>query len=242
MTKGDFINAAYSRGRISGLTVQPTPEDLDLALNRLENMAAEWDDRNICTGYAFEDTPDVNTLHNVERKYWNAYESCLAMRILTDFGKQPMPTLIAEASTTFSRLSASTAQVRQVNYPSRQPLGSGNTLRRHRYRQFYTPQAQAPISCDTVKMRIGDIDDFVEHYDSYLRDTETVSSYVITSDSGVTVSNDSLTSPDISYRIEAVGGNITSTASAYQVKIVATTSLGRIETRFINFELSSSEL
>ncbi|MEE9311617.1 MAG: hypothetical protein V3V10_04315, partial [Planctomycetota bacterium] len=59
--KGDTINSAYSRMRISGITAQPTPEDLEVALERMEGMAARWFKKNINTGYNFEDEPDPNS-------------------------------------------------------------------------------------------------------------------------------------------------------------------------------------
>ena len=96
-TKIEIINGAYSRMRISGLTAQPTPEDIVKALNRLEDMAEEFDGRNICTGYNFEDDPDVNSLHNMERKFWGPYKAILATRLLADFGKAASPELQREA-------------------------------------------------------------------------------------------------------------------------------------------------
>jgi len=45
--KVDRLSAAYSKLRISGLTVDPNPSDLELALNELENMMAELASRGI---------------------------------------------------------------------------------------------------------------------------------------------------------------------------------------------------
>ena len=65
--KVNIISDAYSKLRISGLTVLPTPEDLELALSRLESMMAELDVRGISIGYNFEDNPDPNSLTNIPR-------------------------------------------------------------------------------------------------------------------------------------------------------------------------------
>ena len=233
-TKVDFINAAYSRARISGLTVQPTPEDITLALNRLENMAKMWEGLNICTGYKFEDTPLSTTPHNVPRQFWNAYEANLAVWILADFGKglQPTTTLIMEQKTSFSQLSAQTAKVRQTPYPSRQPRGSN--LRYTTWQRYYIPVEQAPNECATNTMYLGDIDDFTEHFDAYLMSGETIASYTIEAETGLTIVSDSLTSPDVSYRISATGDNAD---SLVKVTIVATTDDSRVTTRIINFTL-----
>lgn len=235
--KVDFINGAYSKLRISGLTVNPSPEDLVLALSRLENIASELYGRNIDVNYNFEDTPDANSLHNVDRMFWDSFHSILAVSLCSDFNKQPPATLVLDSSKAYSFLSAKTALVKAVNYPSRMPRGSGNTIRFDRWNRFYAESEDAPLSSKTINMIVGDVDDFTEHFDSYLKDTETVSSYTITADTGLTISNDSLTSPDVSYRVTATGtsdgGN-----DLLQVKIVATTSLGRKETRVINFKLT----
>lgn len=241
--KGDTINSAYSRMRISGITAQPTPEDLDVALERLEEMSARWLRKNINTGYNFEDAPDPNTPTGIEAGYRSAYASNLAMLLLSDFGKAPHPGLVTEASTAFSDLSASTAQTREINYPQRQPRGRGNTLRYNRWQRFYRPQDIAPNEGETNTMIVGDIDDFTEHFDSYLLSVEDIASFVITSDSGLTVVSSSINNADIDYRIKAVGSNDgESTDGLQQVKIVMTTTAGRIETRLINFILDDQDL
>jgi hypothetical protein len=242
--KVDFVNGAYKRARISGLTKSPTPEELETGLDILETMASEFQERNICTGYNFEDTPDLNSVHNVERKYWNAYETNLAARLWSDFyGDKPIPpTLVANMRQAFSLLSSSTAQVRSTQYPSRQPIGSGNNLRRYSWRQYYSPVAEAPISCATNKMIVDNVDDFVEHFDAYLNDGEVISSYTIEADTGLTIVSSSNATPDINYRIRADGTSSEELNTLFQVKIVVTTDDSRVETRLINFELTEVEL
>jgi len=239
--KGDFINEAYSQMRISGLTVNPTSEDLEVALMRLENMMAELSGRSICVGYSFEDDPDPNSLHNVNREFWHGIATNLAIRLIPDFNKEVPPTLHMQANQSLSNMSGRTALIRQVNYPSRQPRGAGNTLRWGRWARFYHPQPGAPLECATVTIAIDDINDFVEHFDAYLRDAETIQSYTISADTGLNIISDSLASPDVLYRIEAVGNADATTNIFQQVTIIATTSTGRIETRRINFQIVGAE-
>lgn len=237
MDKIDILNDAYSQLRISGLTVDPTPEDLTVALSRLEDMAAEWATRNICTNYNFEDDPQPNSPTNVKRGFKQAFSTNLAVRLIPDFNKAVPATLQLQASQSLSNLSSATAQVRQVQYPRRQPRGSGSTLRYNRWNRYYRPQDEAPLSCATNKMDIGDINDFTEHFDAYLNDGETLASYVLQADSGLTILSQSLGSPDINYRVRA-DGNSKNSAGTYLVFIEATTSEGRVEKRQIFFELT----
>jgi len=239
-TKIDLVYDAYSQGRISGITVQPTPEDIKLGLNRLEDLMAEWAGQNICVGYTFEDTPQPNTIHNVPRQYWRAITSNLMVALLQDFGKEPTMALLGAATASFSRLASATAVVPEIQYPNGHPIGSGNK-RFGRWRNFYYKTEKAPTECATVEMAIGDIRNFYEDFASYLIESETIASYVLTSDEGLTVTDDAISENRIDYTVEAVG-NSPSPNGLYEVKIVATMSSGRIETRLRNFVLTEIEI
>jgi len=233
--KGDLINGAYSQMRISGITVNPSPQDIALALRRLEGMANEFYARNVYSGYYLEEDPDVNSPCGLDKKFWYAFECILAVRLVPDFGKgmTPDPVLFKNASAQMSFLYAATANPRQIQYPARQSMGAGNV--RWGRRRFYTPVPEAPNTCETNRMIIGDINDFVEHFNSYLISPEEIESYTIEADTGLTIVSDSDTSPDIFYRIQA------DAVGVMMVKIVATTDDDRIITRIIYFEVTTGE-
>ena len=242
--KVEIISDAYSQMRISGLTVQPTPEDLELALMRLENMVAEWETRNISTGYNFEENPDPNSFINVIRGYWQCLATNLAARLIPDFNKPVPPELHAQARQSLSNLSGRSAfnRVSGVPYPSRMARGSGNTLRYNRWNRFYRNQAQAPNSASTNQMIIGDIDDFIEHFDAYLDAGETISSFSIQTDPSLKLVSSSNTDDDVLYRIEAISNTDGTSPDIQQLTIIATTSTGRVETRFVFFSITSSDV
>jgi len=237
--KIDIINGAYSQMRVSGITVDPSADDLILALRRLEGLANELYGRNVCTGYYLEETPNVNSPSGLESKFWYAFECILAQRLMPDFGKgmKPDPMLAKNANAGMSFLYSNTANPRQIQYPRRQAVGAGNRLMYGR-QKFYDSIPEAPNTCKTNRMYIGDIDDFVEHFESYLNDGEAIASYTIEAETGLTIVSDSDTSPDIDYQIQADGG--TSSDGLLRVKIVMTTDAGRVTTRVINFELTES--
>lgn len=237
--KVDIISDAYSQLRISGLTVQPTPEDLEIALMRLENMMAEWESRNICTGYNFEDTPDPNSDLNVKRAYWHCLATNLAVRMVPDFNKEVNQVLFSQASASLSNLSGRVAldRLNQVQYPRRMARGSGNTLRYNRWARYYRNTFNTPNQCSTIDMFIGDIDDFVEHFDAYLDSGETIASYTITADPGLGIQSDSNNTPDINYRIKATAPSADNATFGQLLTIVVTTSTGRVETRQTIFNL-----
>ncbi len=236
--KSDIVSGSYSKLRISGITVNPTSGDNNLALERLEDLAEELAGRNIDLQYFFEDEPDAGSPHNMPRKFWDSMKSVLAGRLLPDFGKEMTQALQRIVSAGASFLYSGTATPQQTDYPRRMPIGSGNSLRSNRFIRFYRPLTPAPNAVATNKMFVDDVNDFVEHFDAYLLDGENVASYTIAANAGLTVVSDSLSTPDISYQIKADGTDSSATPVLFQVKIVATTSASRIVTRVINFEVT----
>lgn len=241
-TKAHLINGAYSMMRISGLTVNPSAADLTLALTRLEDMAEEFAGRNIITNYNFEQTPTTGSLHNLERKYWYPYKVCLAVRLLPDFGKQATPVLASQQQAAFSFLSSNTAPFRVTSYPTRMPRGEANTRRSLPWSRFNVPDSKAPLEEATKTMFIDDINSFSESFVAYLATGETITSYAITADDGLTITTSANATPLITYTIQADGLSSGGSLGLLEVKIVATTSAGRIETRIINFQLVESDI
>jgi hypothetical protein len=232
-TKNDLILSAFEEIRISGITVNPTPADNTLGLRHLETMMAQLEARNICVGYNFEDTPNLNSLSNVDRAYWYPVIMLLADRLLPSFGKAASPEFYRNKSGAQAFLSAVCAKKVQVPYPSRMPKAPGPN--------FYTASDPTiSLDCTTHKMYIGDTEDFTESFISYLAAGETVSSYVLTADIGLTVDSESLSTPIVSYRITADGNN--GLEETLQVKIKITTSDDRVLTRIVNFELFSADV
>jgi hypothetical protein len=233
-TKVDIIRGAYSQLRISGLTLQPSPDDLELALARLENMAAELEARGIATEYNFEDEPDPNSDSLLPRGYWHGFECNLAVRLVPDFNKNASPVLFAQAAQSISVISAISAKnkLQQVSYPNRQPVGSGNIYTR--WQRFYR---QPNPSAGNTQMVLDDVSDYVEHYDSWLNadDNEVISSFSIVVDSGLTLESSSSTDNDVNYRLKA-----SQLSSSAQVTIIVTTSTGRVSTRYKYFTITEN--
>lgn len=240
-TKADRINGAYSQMRVSGLTVNPSAEDLTLSLGRLENMMAEFEfSRNVCMGYNFEESPDLNSVTNVPMQFWQMIDTNLAVRLIPDFNKPVPATLFQMANSSYTSASSYVAakNIRQIASPDRYPIGSGTDLRYNRYQRFHRDTKLPPARCTTNFLFIDDINDYYEDFRAYLGD-ETISSFTITADDGLILVSSSNNDPRIDYRIQA---DDNATDGAWQqVRISITTSSGRIETRKINFEIDSNE-
>ena len=243
--KVDIVNGAFERLGISGITTEPELSEINDGLLRLESMAAEFFNRNMDVGYMFEDSPDPNSESGVPIEYKNAFEANLARRLVPDYGRASMApqdviALQNEAVQSLSTMAGQTFQVREVVRPNRQPRGSGSTLRYNRWQRYYRPQEKPPISSFTNSLSTGDINDYVEHYDAYLMELEDLQSFTIAADTGLTVVSseiDPTTLADINYRIEA--GTLPTTSNGFlTVRIVATTTNGRVTSRTINFSVN----
>lgn len=236
--KVDIIGRAYSKLRISGLTVDPTPEDLELALCELEAMMAEFASRNMSVGYLFTEEPDPNDDLGVPLQFWPALSTNLAVRLIPDFNKQVPDTLLAQASQSLSNMAGRCAadKIRGVQYPSRQPIGSGNYAY-GRWVRFYNNYNALPPNAPGVQTIMqGETNDFRESFEAYLRTDEAISSYEVVCDTGLVVDSSANDDPIINYRLSApvdLEANIWQ-----QVKITITTDIGRVEIRIINFQVA----
>ncbi len=231
--KADVISGAYSQMRISGLTVEPTSEDLELALARLENMAAEFESRKMSAGYFLEEVPDPNSLSGIPRQFLHAYETNLAVRLIPDFNKSVPEQLLLQARSSSSNLAARTALQSQTPYPNRMPRGSGNTTRSYRWDRFYHSGGTVPST--TNQLRVGDVNTYFEDWADYLTRNESISSFVITPDQNLLVTASAISGSKITFTVSAPDKNAT---SATNIDIQITTSLGRVDKRSVPFNVT----
>lgn len=235
--KSDIIEGAFSLLRISGITVEPSPEDNVTALRRLEDFANEMQGRNVCTGYYFEDVPDINSPAGLEPPLHHSFKAILAARLMPDFGKgsQPDQSLVAQAMAGLSYIYSFNAYPSTTPYPNRQPVGSGNRRRGWGFRRYYSSSDIVDVPCENV-LYVGGVNDYSEEFDSYLNDGESLFSESITADSGITVSADTIDGTNVTYRVTA-GNN----AGVYQITLDVVTDAGRITTRIIRIEVRDKE-
>jgi hypothetical protein len=238
LSKNDLILGAYSQLRISGITRQPSPNDLEIALERLEDMAAEFD-ITMPIGFNFEDEPDPNSDSGIPRGLAQCFKTNLAIRLIPDFNKEISPVLVSQANQSLSVMASVSAMARlqQVRYPQRQPVGSGN-YRWSRWATFYRATGSLPVNSANRTMFIGDVDDFTEHFDAYLRDGETIASFSIVADAGLIISNSANDSPDITYTVQAGTPSGANSTNILQITIIVTTSDARVETRRLFIEVT----
>lgn len=230
-SKVEFVLAAFKWLRISGLTVSPEPEEITDGLGVLENMMNELKSRNICSSYQFEDVASHNTISGIDPAYNNAVETNLAVRMAVLFGLQPINGLQAQANQSMSNWAARTGEVKEIINPSRMPRGSGTNFRFSNFRRYYRDDENAPISCNTRKLKYQAINYFPVNFDLYLADGETISSYAVESTNGIEVIEHALVGNTVTLKCKGIrpGWNV--------VEVVITTSLGRVNPEAVNFDI-----
>lgn len=230
-TKIEHINKAYKHLKISGITANPSPEDIEDGLEALEDMMYEFQTQ-IPTDYNFEDTPDANTDSGVNPAYNSAVATNLAVRLADYFGKDIPISLAMNAMQSLSNWFARVAQVNQI-LPSRtMPRGSGNTTRFPIGWRYSRYEKGNPISPSTVDILVGETNDFAYDFSNYLNTGEVVSSYSITTQDGYTLASDSLAGSIVSYSLTGTG------ASSTFLTITITTDLGRELPQRININVN----
>lgn len=240
-TKGEHINAAYSKLEISGITVNPTASDNQLALDRLEDFISECEGRNVCLNYNFEEQPNPATRSGIDQQFNEMVSSNLALRLMPDFGKgfNPSQVLVNMANASLSNATARTAKVNPSVRSRNAPIGSGNRI--HRYDTYFEIVPPAPISCKTEVLEKEITKDYSESWVNFLSEqpVETITSFTIESSNGLTVNSSSINAD-----LNGIDFNVTATSSGWQriiIQIITSESTpNKADERVINFNVTDN--
>jgi len=231
-TKIQLVNRAYQAIRISGLTVNAVPEEISVAIDMLQDMMYEFESRNICTKYFFEDDQDENAKSGIDDAFNNAASMALAERVINFFGREVPTGISQQARGGIDNWSSRTAQVRQINPAARQPRGSGSTLRFSNWRRYYGVILDAPIDCETFNLKFKEVNYFTHDFSKYLHVGETIVSYKVAVSRGIELLD-----------IQQDGNKFVMKCRGLYVgysviEIEITTSEGRVNPEAINFNIN----
>lgn len=126
--KLDYVNAAYEELGLANYIFDLEPEQLQTAVNKLDNLMLEWDSRGIKLGYPFASNPSIDTINeetNLPPQANNAIICNLAVRLAPSVGKTPS---IDTKVSAYQGLQSLFAQipVPQMTRPTGIPAGAGN--------------------------------------------------------------------------------------------------------------------
>jgi hypothetical protein len=140
--KIDLVNRAYSKLRISGLTVSASPEEVTAALNRLDDfvLGIQWNIGYIQPEvYGESDSNDDSGLTN---DIVNAVTTLLAEQLAPDFGEkkisivssQLFQKMVSDANQTLSR---KFVEIEGAKFPTGLPIGIANEYPNNLNRSFF---------------------------------------------------------------------------------------------------------
>jgi hypothetical protein len=234
-TKAEIINIAYSMLLRTGVTVGASASDIELALNRLEDVMYELQSQGVNTGYNFEEVPDVNSLSGLAMWMNQGVASLLALRVAPDFGVTMTPELMTPISIATSNLSARLAQVNQTNYAGRMPIGSGQKLA-FPYRRFYGAAGVYPQTPETLQAVLHDTTHYVVDFsEGQLRTGEIIASYTTEASNGLLLANNANTDSLIEFDLTFNKGG------AQRVIIRANGDMGTVSVRSLLFNVFDNQ-
>jgi len=196
-TKGEHVNSALRKLRISGITVDPSGSDLTDSLEELEDMVHEYNG-TIKTNYNFETSINASTLSGIDDEFNDAIAWSLALRLTDMFGKQPTQNMSGRAASSMQNWRARTSKTSQIAPPRTMPVGSGNQLIGLDTNNFYYAET-APVTAQTIYASVGDIVDGQFSLDTWLNGL-TITSQVTTVSTGATLVSSSFLDSIVSFR------------------------------------------
>ena len=145
VTKGDLVNQMFVMLRISGITANPSPEDMEDALNILERIVLALENKGLFLGWnkssnLFMPNPDEQS--GLGDKNVNAIVLLLAKNVAPTFGKALSNDLLDELKDAMEALYSSAPPTRVQN--PYQPAGQGDRRFCHsdRYYNRYMPSEE----------------------------------------------------------------------------------------------------
>ena len=223
-TKGELVTAAFRKAKISGITTQPTGDELAGAVETLEDMMRELQSKNACINYEYEDEPCLSTDSKIDPMWYHAVQSRLGLLLCSDYGIEPSATLQRQAAQAWSSMIGKKTLPRQNVQPRTMPRGSGNTSRLGVWSRYYGGDNRAPIDCDTVTLDIGETYPLTVDFGIFLTSGETISTFEIQEVSGGITQTSQLT--EALDGVELVITGVSAGTNSLVVKI--TTTLGRV--------------
>lgn len=234
LTKGDLLNRAFSKLRISGKTKIVQGDEMDDALADLESFCAELDGTGYVTGYNYEEFPDSGTETGLDSSLHKAFVKVMAVELMPDYGKgkDPDPLLMKQALGGLSVIHRITKQRRKSYLPSTFPIGKHARSRWSNVsRKFYPERESVPFIPSPYLIYEGDITPtIIEDMGQWLQPLDDVDSYTIEATTGLQINSDSLDGNVVKYVAQATGESNSVDTQAMRVDIVVTTVLGEVRT------------
>ncbi|QDP52075.1 MAG: putative peptidoglycan hydrolase [Prokaryotic dsDNA virus sp.] len=188
--KIDIVNGTYSLIRISGLTSSPLPEEINTAIQVLDDLAAEIS-TSLNLGYIQPieyGASGPNDDSGLSPELAGPMKKMLAVELVTFFGREVTPTLAAIAKSGMKSMERLLVSVPDMQNPATLPIGSGNEWD-YRSDKFYPEPNNDDGAIDHFK---DDVFQFPFDWSSWVGETDTLISVTYDADSGINLSNEAI--------------------------------------------------
>lgn len=148
-TKRELVNQAYSELALQGYEFDITPEEVTLAIKRMDSMVATWGKLNIRLGYALPGSPgdsDPDQDSGIPDTAAEAVYLNLAIRLAAGQGKNLNPATMMTAREAYQTLLFDAAQPIEQQFRPNLPRGAGNKPWRVVDNPFLPSPSDDPLS------------------------------------------------------------------------------------------------
>jgi hypothetical protein len=189
--KIDVVNGTYQLIRISGLTSNAIPEEIEIAIQVADDLAGELM-ATLNIGWiqpAEYGTSDPDDFSGLDAQTVGPFKKLLALEMVDYFGKVAPQSLHMNAAKGMRSLEQLLVNVRPMQNPATLPIGSGNESN-YRIDKFY-PE---PISDDgAIYKNTSDIFQYNKDWSQWLAGVADLVSVTYEFDSGIVLTNESIT-------------------------------------------------
>jgi hypothetical protein len=188
--KIDIVNGCYQLIRISGLTSKAIPEEVSIATQVLDDLAAELSS-TLNLGYIQPvdyGMSDPNDYSGLTPELAGPMKKLLASELVQYFGKEVTPTLAAIASSGMRSMEQLLVSVAPSQNPATLPIGSGNEWD-YRSDKFYPEPNNDDGASNHYK---GEVIQLPIDWSSWVGEDNTLDSVTYDYDSGLTLSDEAV--------------------------------------------------
>ena len=154
-TKRQFIESAFEEIGLASYVFDLQPEQLDMALRRLDSMMATWNAKGVRLGYPIPNTPNDSNLDEITGVQDSANQAIilnLAVNLAPAFGKQVSPDTKMLAKQSFRTLLSLSTKPIEMQMPSTMPSGAGNKPNQYDNNTFLNAPEDYLLAGDDSKL------------------------------------------------------------------------------------------
>lgn len=151
-TKREIVYAALEELGLGVYAFDPSADELNAALKRLDRLAAQWESIGIRLGYLMPSTPngsDLDDESGLPDTAIAAYAANLALSIAPTVGKTVQPQTFKSAKDGYNSLLISRGAPPEMQHQNMLPVGAGNKPLA-KDRQYFNPDDRLSTGDDEL--------------------------------------------------------------------------------------------